>query len=94
MSKRDVYIAKVKAQIDEINAQMSRIQVKALETREDMRDKYRAEIDKLEKQSAHAVAKLEEIKAAGEDRWEALVGEMDKIGDACKDAFKAFKARF
>ncbi len=94
MANREVYIAKFKAQIDELNAQMSQAKAKALEAKEDMREKYNEEIEKLGAQTRQASAKLEELKAAGEDHWEALVGEAEKVGDALKNSFKNFMSRF
>ena len=94
MSRRDVYIAKFKAQIDELNAQMSQAKAKALEAKEDVRDKYNEEIERLGAQTRQASAKLEELKSAGEDHWEALVGEVEKVGDALKSSFNNFMSRF
>ena len=93
MSKRDLYIAKMKAQLDELNAQMSRLEAKAKEAREDARDKYNEEMRKLDQQSKVAVAKLDELKAAGEDTWEAMVTDMEKIRDAFKHSFNYFKSQ-
>ena len=94
MSSRDVYIAKFKAQIDELNAQVSQAKVKALEAKEDVRDRYNEEIEKLGAQARQASAKLDELKAAGEDHWEALVGEVEKVGDTLKSSFHNFMSRF
>ncbi len=93
MSKRDIYIEKMKLQLDELNAKMSRVELKAKEAKEDARDKYREEMDKLRAQSKVAVAKLDEIKAAGEDSWENMVTEMEKVRDAFKHSFHYFKSQ-
>ena len=37
MSKRDVYIANIKLQLDELNLKMSKVEAKALEAKEDAR---------------------------------------------------------
>ncbi|MBK8121860.1 MAG: hypothetical protein IPK39_24030 [Sulfuritalea sp.] len=93
MSKRDAYIEKMKLQLDELNAKMSRVELKAKEAKEDARDKYREEMDKLRAQSKIAVAKLDEIKAAGEDSWETMVTEMEKVRDAFTHSFNYFKSQ-
>lgn len=93
MSKRDAYIAKVKLQLDELNAKMDDLEAKAQEAKADMRDKYREEIRKLRHQSKLAIAKLDEIKAAGESSWEALVAEMEKIRDAFTHSFHYFRSQ-
>lgn len=93
MSKRDEYIEKMKAQLDDLNVKMSELETKAQEAKDDARDKYREEIGKLKQQSKLAIAKLNELKAAGEDRWEAMVAEMEKIRDAFKHSFNYFKSQ-
>lgn len=93
MSKRDLYIEKMKAQLDELNAKMSELEAKAQEAKSDARDKYNEEMRKLTKQSKQAIAKLDELKAAGEDTWEAMVSEMEKIRDAFKHSFNYFKSQ-
>jgi len=93
MSKRDAYVAKMKLQLDELNAKMAELEVKAKEAKEDARDKYNEELGKLRHQSKLAVAKLDELKASGEDKWEAMVAETEKIRDAFVHSFNYFKSQ-
>ena len=93
MTKRDAYIAKMKLQLDELNAKMSAVEAKAKEAREDARDKYKEEMGKLRHQSELAVAKLDEMTAAGEETWEAMVTEMEKVRDAFIHSFNYFKSQ-
>jgi predicted nucleic acid-binding Zn-ribbon protein len=93
MSKRDIYVDKMKLQLSELNAQMDRAELRAKEAREDLRDKYKEEMAKLHAQSRLALAKLEEVQKAGETTWEAMVAEMDKIRDAFTHSFSYFKSQ-
>jgi uncharacterized membrane protein len=93
MSKKDSYIAKMKLQLDELDAKMTKVEAKAKEAKEDARDKYKEEMAKLRKQSKLAVAKLDELKAAGEDTWETMVTEMEKVRDAFTHSFAYFKSQ-
>jgi len=93
MSKRDAYIEKMKKQLDELNAKMSKLETKTQDAKDDARAKYKEEMSKLRKQSKVAVAKLEEIQAVGEDKWESMVTEMDKVLDAFKHSFNYFKSQ-
>ena len=93
MSKRDVYIANIKLQLDELNLKMSKVEAKALEAKEDARAKYKEQIEDLRKQSKVAVAKLDEMKTAGEETWESMVDEMEKVRDAFKHSFNYFKSQ-
>ena len=93
MSKRDAYIATIKLQLDELNANMSKLEAKAKEAKENAREKYTEEMGKLRKQSKLAVAKLDELKAAGEDSWEKIVVEMETVRDAFIHSFNYFKSQ-
>ena len=93
MTTRDVYISKMKLQLDELNLQMGKLELRAQEAREDMRDKYQAEMAKLHDQSEVAKAKLADMQASTESAWDGMVTEMDKIRDAFVHSFSYFKSQ-
>lgn len=93
MTNRDTYINKMKLQLDELNAQMTQIEAKAQEAREDVRDKYHAEMAKVHAQSKLAMARLAELQASGESTWDAMVAETEKIRDAFVHSFSYFKSQ-
>lgn len=93
MSKRDVYIAKIKLQLDELDAKADQLEAKAAEVKEDARAKYKEEMAKLRQQSKLAKAKLDELKDTGEDKWDAMVAETEKIRDAFTHSFNYFKSQ-
>ena len=93
MTKRDEYVAKLKLQLDELDAKMDKIEAKAKDAKEDVREKYQEEMVKLRTQSKLAKAKMAELKAAGEDKWEALVAETEKVRDAFVHSFNYFKSQ-
>ncbi len=93
MTTRDTYINKMKLQLDELNLQMDKLEAKAQEAREDVRDKYRAEMAKVHAQSKLAMAKLEELQASGESTWDAMVTESEKIRAAFVNSFHYFKSQ-
>lgn len=93
MTTRDVYISKMKLQLDELNLQMGKLELRAQEAREDVRDKYQAEMAKLHDQSEVAKAKLADMQASTESAWDSMVTEMDKIRDAFVHSFSYFKSQ-
>ncbi len=93
MTTRDTYINKMKLQLDELNLQMDKLEAKAQEAREDVRDKYRVEMAKVHVQSKLAMAKLEELQASGESTWDAMVAETEKIREAFVHSFRYFKSQ-
>lgn len=93
MTTKNVYIEKMKSQLDELNAKMNTLDAKAAEAKADARDAYLEEMRKLRHQSKLASAKLDELKAASEDSWDTMVAEMDKIREAFVHSFNYFKSQ-
>lgn len=93
MTKKSIYIEKMKEQLDTLNDNMNKLDAKTEQAKEDARDLYKEEIRKLKHQSKLAVAKLDEMKTASEDGWEAMVAEMDKVRDAFTHSFHYFKSQ-
>jgi len=93
MTTRDTYITKMKLQLDDLNLQMAKLEARAQEAREDVRDKYKAEMAKLHHQSELAKAKLANLQASTESAWDSTVAEMDKVRDAFVHSFSYFKSQ-
>ena len=93
MAKRDEYIAKMKIQLDELDAKMDKLEAKAKEAKEDARAKYKEEIANLRQQSRLAQGKLEELKASREEKWDDMVAEMERIRDAIAHSYNYFKSQ-
>jgi len=93
MTKKSIYIEKMKAQLDTLNANMNTLDAKTEQAKEDARDLYKEEMGKLKHQSKLAVAKLDEMKTASEETWEAMVVEMEKVRDAFTHSFHYFKSQ-
>ncbi len=93
MTTRDAYIAKMKLQLDELDAKMDQLEAKASEAKADAVEKYQLEMSKLRQQSTLAKARLADLKEAGEDKWDAVVAEMEKVRDAFSHSFNYFKSQ-
>jgi hypothetical protein len=93
MNNKDTYIAKMKLQLDELDAKMNALEVKAKDAKESAHEKYVEEMAKLRKQSTVAKAKFDDMVDAGEDKWDNMVVEMDKVRDAFVHSFNYFKSQ-
>lgn len=93
MSHRDEYIAKMKLQLDKLNASLSEFEASADAAKKGTHAAYKEEISKLRIQSQLAVDKLDELVAAGENSWEGLVAETEKVRDAFVRSFHYFKSQ-
>lgn len=94
MLNRESYIAKLKLQLDELDATLATLEAKAAQAKVEAREKYEAEMRKLREQSKVTQQKFEELKTAGEDRWTASVAEMEKVRDALIHSYNYFKSQF
>lgn len=91
--ERDEYTAKMKHELDALNAKIDALQAKAHEAKEDARDAYLAKVKAARHQSALARAKLAEMREASTDSWAHMVVEMEKLRDAFKHSFNYFKSQ-
>ena len=93
MSKRDEVIAKMKEQLDEINAHLDELEAKARAGREELGKKYDAQVSSLRASAGTMRAKIDEIREAGDEKWEALVAEGEKVQKALVRSFNYFKSQ-
>ncbi len=93
MSTHATYIAAMKRQVDDLNAQMTALEIKAKEAKEDARAKYKQEMANLRQQSDLAVPKFDELEASCESAWDAMVAKMEKLRDAWTHSFHYFKSQ-
>ena len=88
MSKRDAYVQKLQAQLDEWNAEVDKLKAKADKAQADAQLAYHKQIDSLREQQQAAHAKLNELRQSSEDAWEDLKegveGAWSQLGDAVK----------
>ena len=93
MSTRDIYIEKMKRQLDELNTTMDEIEVKAKKAQSDIHEKYLLEMNHLREQSHIALDKLDGLKTTGDESWKNMVAETEKVRDAFIQSFHYFKSQ-
>ena len=95
MSEREKYIQKMKAKLEEWNADIAKLEKKADAAEAELKQKYHQQIVRLRAQREEAAAKLHELQGAGDSAWQDLKAgvEMawDALGEAVDSAFKRFK---
>jgi len=92
-ANKNAYIEAMKTQLDELNANLNKLEARAEEAKGDARQAYFEEMRKLRHQSKLAQAKFDELKAASESAWDSMVAEMDKVRDALVHSFHYFKSQ-
>ncbi len=94
MSTRDAYLQKLKAQLDDWNADITKLEAKAGLAAADAKIKYEQSLDSLRAERDQASNKLEQIQESSEDAWEEFQGGAEDLWERTKAAFAAAKAEF
>ncbi|XSG84548.1 MAG: hypothetical protein ACPW60_12535 [Methylohalobius sp. ZOD2] len=95
MSERDAYVQKMKAKLDEWNAELDKLSAKAEAAEADAKLEYQDQIDELEKLRNQARQKLGEVESASDDAWEDVrqgaEAALNEMNNAISNALKRFK---
>jgi hypothetical protein len=94
MSKRDAYIQKLHAKIDEWNADIDKIVATAQQVEADSKIEYQQQIDALKRQRREVENKLADLKRSGEDAWEDLQSGLDLAFESMNEAIRSATSRF
>lgn len=91
---RDAYVEKMKAKLDEWNAEIAKLEAKAKQKEADARMDIEKQIEELKEKRSKANEKLEQMSSAGESAWNDLKAGVEQAADALGDALKAARSRF
>ena len=91
---REAYINKIKAKLDEWNAEIDTLEAKYRRKEADVRASYQARIDELKEKRGSAAQELERLQAAGKHAWEDLKDGMERAAKALGEAIHAAKSKF
>ena len=94
MSNRDAYIKKMKAKLDEWNADIAIIEAKAESAGADMKIKYHQKIDELKQQRQEATTKLVELQNSSDEAWGDIKAGLEKAWDSFGNAVNSALSRF
>ena len=94
MSDRDVYVDKMKAKIDEWNADLAKLEARSREAEADMRLKYDKQVQELREQREKAEERLKELQRASEESWKRMRDGMEAAWDDMTRAFREAADRF
>ena len=94
MSKRDDYVAKLKVQLDEWNAEVSKWEAKAKGAQAEARVEYEKQLEALRRQRDEATEQMRKIQAAAGDAWQDLARGADEAWAKAREAFAKASSRF
>lgn len=94
MSKRDQYVEKLKAQLDEWNAEVTKWEAKTRSAQADMRVEYEKQLETFRQQRDKALEQMHKVQAATGDAWIDLVRGADDAWAKMREAFEKAQSHF
>jgi len=94
MSNRDAYVAKLKAQLDEWNAEVSKWGAKAKGAQADVRIEYEKQLEGFRQQRDQAMEQMHQVQAAAGDAWLDLMRGGDDVWAKAHEAFAKARSHF
>jgi uncharacterized coiled-coil DUF342 family protein len=94
MSKKDEYIQKLHAKIDEWNADIDKLTAKANQAEADSRIEYQKQIDTLKKKRREIENNMADLKKSSNEAWGDFKAGIDLAWDSMNEALKSAMSRF
>ena len=91
---RDAYVNKLKAKLDEWNADIDRLEARARYRQADMEQACQRQIDDLKVRRRKARETLEALRNASGEAWDELRIGLDTAADALGRAIRSARAKF
>lgn len=94
MSNKNVYVEKLKAQLDVWAADLDKLEARAKITGADARVELERQIAELRKNQDVAKAKLQDIEDSSEDAWNDLKDSVENAWNRLRDGLEDAASRF
>jgi hypothetical protein len=94
MSDKELYLQKMRAQLDEWKADVDILKAKASRTSADAQLKMNKQIEMLESKIEEGKTKLSELSSASEDAWESLKEGVESAWGSLRSAVSDAAAKF
>jgi predicted nucleic acid-binding Zn-ribbon protein len=93
-AKRDAYVDKLKAQLDEWNADIDNLAAKAAQAEAEAKVEYQNQLDDLRAKRDDVMDKLAAVEQSGEGAWEDLKIGLENSWEILKVSFNKAKTEF
>lgn len=94
MSNREAYEQKLRAKLDEWQAEIDKLRAKARGAEADARIEREKEAERLEAKREEMRQKLKEMREAGDDAWDDLRDGAERAWKSFSDSFEKARDRF
>ena len=92
--KRDAYVKKLKALLDEWNADIDKLSAKTDKADADAKIEYHKKLDELKEKRSEIEHKIEVMQESGESAWEDLKHGLEDSWDTLKKSLSMMKSEF
>jgi predicted nucleic acid-binding Zn-ribbon protein len=92
--KRDAYVQKLKAKMDEWNADIDKLAAKADQANAETKIKYHKQLEDLRAKRKDLEDKIAEVQQASESAWEDLKQGIENSWEILKASFRKSKSEF
>ena len=94
MSIHDAYVQKLKASMNELNAEIKLLEARADKAGDEAKLKYYKQLDDLEKKRKEVEDSIEALQQAGESAWEDLKQGLENSWQILKTSLSKAKSEF
>ena len=94
MSKRDEYVDKLKAQLDQWNTEVAKWEAKAQKAQANARIEYDKHLKEVRRQRDQALEQMKKVQAATGDAWVDLVRGADEAWAKMREALEKARSHF
>ncbi|MFZ1910627.1 MAG: hypothetical protein WAU52_16250 [Burkholderiales bacterium] len=94
MSSREEYVQKMKAQLDQWNAEVAKWEEKTKAAQAGMKAQYEAQLEALRSQRDKATYQLHQVQVASTDAWMDMMKGADAAWKAMGEAFLKARSHF
>jgi hypothetical protein len=91
---RDEYVQKLKTQIDQWNAEVSRWEAKAKDSQAHLKDEYEKQLGNVRGKRDEAMNQMKLMQNASLDAWQDMVRGADEAWKNMQDAFNKARSHF
>ena len=94
MNKRDAYVEKLKAQLDQWNAELTKWEAKSRSAQAGMRVEYDKHLESLRQHRSHVLDQMHKVQAASGEAWVDLIRGADDAWAKMREAFEKAQSHF
>ncbi|MCJ7753621.1 MAG: hypothetical protein MUP13_03570 [Thermoanaerobaculales bacterium] len=93
MANREEYVTKMKAQLDEWNADLGKLEAKLADASDATKERLEPYLENVRDARDAAAKKLGELRNSGEASWESLQDDVEHVWKTFKQSVNYFKSQ-